>query len=292
MLAWVSRMPKEHAPVEAATTHLNSPPASRVTADELLREVDEYFALGATVHPGDTVLDVGANVGAFSLRVAERCQSNVLLHCFEPSPDTFRSLRLNFETNPSLRQTRHAIHAVGISSSEHAGKEISFYSLRRFPTNSTFDLAQKRREFEIFFEDRGRRLRKRLGPLSAPLAYVISSLPKGPLGWWVSQKVMGLEQVKVRVETLDEMITRQKIARVDLLKVDVEGAELDVLRGLGSGSWPLVKEVVLETHNRDGRQTVIEALLASRGLTDIRSAPQKTADNGLESIVVLARRPG
>jgi FkbM family methyltransferase len=274
-----------------AARRLASPPGSQVTTDELLREVDEYFALGATVDPGDTVLDVGANVGAFSLRVAERCHSDVSLHCFEPSPHTFRSLHDNFETNPLLRKTRHAIHAIGLTSSEHAGQELSFYNLRRFPTNSTFDLAGKRREFEIFFEDRGRRLREKLGPMGAPLACLVSSLPKGRVGWWASRQIMGLEETSSRLETLDEMIARQKIARVDLLKIDVEGPELDVLRGLGAKSWPMVKEVVMETHNRDGRQTVIEALLRANGLTDIRTALQSTIDNGLESIVVLARRP-
>ena len=274
-----------------AAMRLESPPGSKVTTAELLREVEEYFEIGATVDPGDTVLDVGANVGAFSLRVAQRCHSDVSLHCFEPSPDTFRSLYANFETNPVLRKTRHAIHAIGLSSNDEAGQELSFYNLRRFPTNSTFDLAGKRREFEIFFEDRGRRLRRKLGPLSAPLGSLVSSLPKGRIGWWIATQVMGVETVQTRPETLDGVIARQNIVRVDLLKIDVEGRELDVLRGLGSKSWPIVKEVVMETHNRDGRQAAIESLLRANGLTDIRSALQRTSDNGLESIVVLARRP-
>ncbi|KAG6015088.1 hypothetical protein E4U41_004708, partial [Claviceps citrina] len=34
--------------------------------------------------------------------------------------------------------------------------------------------------------------------------------------------------------------------RVDLLKIDVEGAEMDVLRGVDDEHWPLVRNVVLE----------------------------------------------
>ena len=65
---------------------------------------------------------------------------------------------------------------------------------------------------------------------------------------------MGLEEVKAQIETLDEALRREKIERVDLLKIDVEGPELEVLRGLGPETWPRVMQVVLETHDRDGRQ--------------------------------------
>jgi FkbM family methyltransferase len=284
------------APNQPAHRGLISPPGSKVSSAELLREVEEYFELGATVLPGATVLDVGANVGAFSLRVAEQCQGDVRIVCFEPSPETFGALQTNFETNPLLRSGRkHSIHMMGLTSKEQAGESISFYNFRRFPTNSTFDIAGKRREFEIFFEDRGRRVRERLAgifPLFGRLLErLIAGLPKGRLGWWVSKQIMGLEEVRAELESLDNIIKQHELARIDLLKIDVEGSELAVLRGLGSESWPKVRQVVLETHNRDGRQVEIEALLRSNGLTDIRTAAQKTIDNGLDSLLLLASRP-
>ena len=142
----------------AGSGHLERPPGSKVTTEELLREVEEYFAVGAKVTPGAIVLDVGSNIGAFSLRVSERCAGDVRLLCFEPSPATVGALRSNFATHPTLRHTRHSIHHVGLTSKENAQRELAFYDFRRFPTNSTFDLGGKRREFEIFFEDRGRRI--------------------------------------------------------------------------------------------------------------------------------------
>lgn len=272
-------------------TFLAPPRGSRVSTDELLREVEEYFTLGAVVSPGDTIIDVGANVGAFALRAADLCKGDVTLLCFEPSPGTFEALRTSFAQNPILRRTRHSIHQLGVTSHDQSGRELPFYHFRRFPTNSTLDLASKRREFEIFFEDRARRVRESLGPVAGwPLARIISSLPKGPLGRFFSDMVMGLEEVKVKLVTLDEVIRRERIERVSLLKIDVEGHELDVLRGLGPDSWPKIEQVVLETHNRDGRQTEIESLLIENGLTQILVTAQKTVDNGLESNVVLARR--
>jgi FkbM family methyltransferase len=275
-------------------TALRQPVGSKVSPEELLREVDEYFELGAFVAPGDTVVDVGANVGAFSLRVAERCEGNVRLLCFEPSPDTCTALRANFADHPMLAKTQHAIHPVGLTSRDHAGKELSFYNFRRYPTNSTFDLASKRREFEIFFEDRGQRaydkLRTTLPTLGRAIRAVVSWLPKGSVGWWGARQIMGLEEVKARLETLDDVVARDGLTRIDLLKIDVEGPELDVLRGIGADTWPLVKQVVMETHDRDGRLAEIESILRANGLVDIRSIRQTTIDNGLESILLLASR--
>jgi FkbM family methyltransferase len=267
------------------------PPDSKVSTEELLREVDEYFSAGAVVAPGDTVIDVGANVGAFSLRVAERCHGDLRLLCFEPAPDTFRALTANIERNEILKRTRHSARQGGLSSSAFAGKELSFYNFRNFPTNSTFELAAKRREFEIFFEDRARRVRASIPILGVPISWAIAALPKGKIGWFVSRQIMGFEEVKAKIETLDEVLTRENIERVDLLKIDVEGPELEVLRGLGPSTWPRVKQVVMETHNRDGRQDEIEKLLKTNGLSAIQIVAQKTIDNGLESVVIVAGRP-
>jgi FkbM family methyltransferase len=286
--------PRPEGPGEPGpmSDYLAPPRGSRVSTDELLREVEEYFTLGAVVSPGDTVIDVGANVGAFALRTAQLCKGDVTLLCFEPSPGTFEALRSSFELNPVLRRTRHSIHQLGLTSHDQSGRELPFYHFRRFPTNSTLDLAAKRREFEIFFEDRARRVEEKLGKVAGwPIARLISALPKGPVGRYFSDRVMGLEEVKVKLSTLDEVIAKHKIGTVNLLKIDVEGHELDVLRGLSPASWPKIRQVVLETHDRDGREGKMRALLAENGLTKIHTTPQKTVDNGLESNVVLAARP-
>lgn len=45
------------------------------------------------------------------------------------------------------------------------------------------------------------------------------------------------ETIKVRVETLDHLLAKWEFPRLDALKVDTEGTELDVLRGLDLERW-------------------------------------------------------
>lgn len=279
--------------------NLASPPRSKVTDSELRDEVAEYFTLGVRIEPGDTVLDVGANIGAFALRVAEVCDGDLRILAFEPSPETFMALSTNFEQNAMLRKTAHKLFHLGLSSHDHAGETLSFYDFARFPTNSTFDLSAKRREFEIYFEEWGRRIASRISATVPGRAgrgvgelaeSAVSWLPKGRLGWWFARKTMGLREYSVRVDSLARVLANEGIDRIDLLKIDVEGHELEILRGIDDSTWNKLQQVVLETHDRDGRLTEITALFQLHGLGEIRQVDQQTIDNGLESILLYARR--
>lgn len=54
--------------------------------------------------------------------------------------------------------------------------------------------------------------------------------------------------VECPLRTLSDLIAQHSLQRVDLLKVDVERAELDVLRGLAPAHWPCIRQVVAEVH--------------------------------------------
>ena len=43
--------------------------------------------------------------------------------------------------------------------------------------------------------------------------------------------------------TVSALISEHSLERVDLLKIDVEGAELDVLRGIDQKDWPTIRQV-------------------------------------------------
>lgn len=72
------------------------------------------------VHPGDTVWDVGANMGVFSLAAAARCQEGAVLS-FEPDPDIIGLLRssLRLPENAALN-----VRAFELSISDEDGVGI------------------------------------------------------------------------------------------------------------------------------------------------------------------------
>merc|ERR1712146_394922 len=65
--------------------------------------------------------------------------------------------------------------------------------------------------------------------------------------------------------------------RIDLLKIDVEGSELDVLRGIDDEHWGMVQQVVLEVETFALVRTITE-ILESRGF-EVHSQPTERMEN-------------
>lgn len=67
--------------------------------------------IDATLHPGDTALDIGANMGLWSLRMAERVGPAGRVLAFEPGLRTLPQLRTNIRLSD---QSQIEIHAVAL----------------------------------------------------------------------------------------------------------------------------------------------------------------------------------
>jgi FkbM family methyltransferase len=64
------------------------------------------------IHPGDTVFDVGANIGLWGLRAARRAGPGGAVHCFEPLPRNAERLLSNAALN---RLGNLSVHAVALA---------------------------------------------------------------------------------------------------------------------------------------------------------------------------------
>ncbi len=71
------------------------------------------------VSPGDTCLDIGANIGASVLALAKAVGDAGRVHAFEPAPPNLQRLRRNLSLNPTLER-RVVIHPTGLS--DEAGR--------------------------------------------------------------------------------------------------------------------------------------------------------------------------
>src|SRR6202158_5363177 len=67
-------------------------------------------ALRRLVSPGSLVLDIGANIGAHTLHLAQLVGPNGRVTAFEPTDYAFRKLGRNLELNPELKSRVTACH--------------------------------------------------------------------------------------------------------------------------------------------------------------------------------------
>lgn len=202
-----------------------------------------YDRAARRLRPGDTLLDIGANVGLMSVLCA-RTAPGLRIVAAEPAPALHTCLRRNL-----------AEHADGDWHTECAAVSDRPGSLRftyypEAPGNSGLyaDRAADDDITRAFLHNSG------IGPEDA--GELLEGLHDGV-------------EFTVPAVTASTLVERHGLDRVDLLKVDVERAELDVLRGLDAAHWPRVRAVVAEVHDEDGRLDAVRRLLHGHGF-DVR----------------------
>ncbi len=262
---------------------------------DLISEIDEYFQHGISLRPGDVVFDVGANIGAFALHAARRAGGGLEMYCFEPIPPVFAALQKNFAESDLLRDSKPHLFPVGLTRSD-APREAVFHYFKRLPCDTTQHIDEKRGEFDAFFQSKGQAVRRKLSKVlpdavAALAAAPVATVGKNPISRAVFDQIIGETKLHCPLTTIDEVVRDHSVERIDLLKVDVEGAELDVLLGMNDSSWRLVRQVVMEGHDKDGRLETIKALLTQHGFDFIRSeVPPLAVERALNNFILHARR--
>ena len=177
--------------------------------DEMLAAVDRHCG------PSDTVYDVGANVGIYSVSLALNGVQNV--YAFEPSPVAVTQCVANIARNGVGEQV--AVHAYGLGETD---KTRVFYR-STYPELSGFERASATR-------------------------------------WGAVVE----EHHMVPVRRIDGI----SLPAPDLLKIDVEGAELSVLRGARETLDKENPTIIIEIHETGlpgNRRENLRSFLTDRG---------------------------
>ena len=138
----------------------------------------EYAAFRAALRPGAVVLDVGANVGAYTMMFAHWVGDSGRVYAFEPA----RAARAGLEAHVSLNALSNRVEIMPAAVAATVG-EAAF-----------------------------------------------AEHPSGGASTLAVRSLDGVPRVRVATETLDHFCETRGL-QPDVIKIDVEGSELDVLIG-------------------------------------------------------------
>ena len=88
-----------------------------------------------------------------------------------------------------------------------------------------------------------------------------------------------VQTVDCELRTLSSVIDAYDLERVDVIKIDCEGAELAALQGIEAHHWPRIGKVVAEVHDIDERLEAVRTLLVENGLTEWTTETEKGFEN-------------
>ncbi|MEJ3741710.1 FkbM family methyltransferase [Actinomycetes bacterium KLBMP 9797] len=234
---------------------------------------EAYLRHGITLRPGDTVFDIGANIGMFTLFVQHRFPGTRVF-AFEPALPPFEVLRENVARHcPNSQAFNYGI------SDEDGGKPFTFYRNSTAFSGFAADPERDARTIRTVIENV---LHTRIPAGTLDMRPIVARLLRDRL-------VADVHPCHTR--TLSTVLRETGVDQVDLLKIDTEGSEIEVLRGVEEEDWAGIRQVVLEVHGRDDQRQVITSLLADRGF-DVLVDRQEHLLRGTDLTTVVARRPG
>jgi hypothetical protein len=80
------------------------------------------------------------------------------------------------------------------------------------------------------------------------------------------QVLIQYQQLLKDVQTWnDSIIKNHNIDKIDLVKIDVEGAELMVMKSISKEAFSRIKQIVIEVHDIDDRTNVLTSMLREHG---------------------------
>lgn len=224
-------------------------------------EVQGYLKNGIYLHEGDTVFDVGANIGLFTLMVYQLCNQNINVYAFEPIPEIFNVLEANIQR---FDTEKLKVFPYGLSHKSGSLK-FAYYPNATITSRPYPGIAQEE------LEELKNTIICNLKEAPSLISW-LRWFPPFLRSYILDKKIKTAFQKQIvdcQLRRLSDVLRDRNIKQIDLLKVDVEKSELDVLLGIEEKDWSKIKQVVIEVHNLEDRVGKITNLLETHGLSQI-----------------------
>jgi len=207
--------------------------------------VDDCYGINQLKLAQDAViLDIGANIGLFTLFIKSKypkCQ----VVAFEPSPYAYSLLQSNTQSyEDSVRVFPYAI--------TNQSRELIFHYYQNFSVISGFAAEQKK---------------------DAAIISQGMSTSSDEVKNRIKNRLRQLNSIRCFSYALSDVLKLNALEKIDLLKIDIEGEELNALQGIEEDDWQKIKNISLEVHHSD-LLIQVTSLLEEQGF-HVRSVPDK-----------------
>ena len=222
-----------------------------------------YLDFNIKLKKDDIIIDVGANIGIFGVRLS-KFFNNIQIHAFEPIPQIYEVLKKNSKL--SLNK-KFNTYRMGLS---HKKDYLNFIYYPNSPALSTA-------KPEIWENNKDNFISAVKGSiLNAPSnIWWAKLIPRFFAPLIAKYLKANKKKVKSKVTTLSDFIEKKEIKKISLLKIDCEGHELNVLRGIKDEHWPLIKVIVMEVNDLDNNFEIVKKILLKHNFNHIQSEKEK-----------------
>jgi len=221
---------------------------------------------------GDMVMDIGANIGLFSLFSASEAE-DISVIAIEPSPIVLPILKANLS-----KYVKESIVIEGGASS--AIGEAEFTAYKKSSVFSSF-AADKEEDHEAIAQV----IRNTL----VSSGYKDEKLIEDAVAELMSDR-MDSEKYLCKLISVSDVIDQHNVKKIDLLKIDAEKSEEAILAGIRDEHWALIDQVIIEVHLQSGSDVnVVLDKLNNAGFVCIEDEEELLEDSGL--VTIYAARP-
>lgn len=248
---------------------------------------NSYFISDLTLNPGSVIIDAGANIGLFSLLALKHCKYDALIYSFEPIPSSFECLKRNLA--PFSNKAR--LYNMGIGDVTEDcfieftlfGNDLSTATYK--PMDKMISNYNPLKNYDILLkisQFRNKFLYKLLKFLPFMRNYLVKKNFKNQT---LEKKVM------CKLTSLGHFIEKNGIDHIDFIKIDVEGAEFDVIKSIKPSQFPMIKQLCIEVHNINNRVDQLDFYLQEQGYITQIHRNSIYEELGFNQHMIYARRP-